>query len=102
MASRQAAAEPDLDDAPEQEAYSGRLLLRMPQTLHGELARAAGREGVSLNTYITAALSASVGWRSAERESGPSRLVRAALIADLVLVAVAAAAAIALLLVAVL
>jgi predicted RNase H-like HicB family nuclease len=33
-------------------AYSGRLLLRMPQTLHGDLAEAAERDQVSLNAYI--------------------------------------------------
>jgi antitoxin HicB len=32
--------------------HSGRLLLRMPQSLHGELAEAAEREQVSLNAYI--------------------------------------------------
>jgi predicted RNase H-like HicB family nuclease len=32
--------------------YSGRLLLRMPKTLHSELAQAAERDEVSLNAYI--------------------------------------------------
>jgi RNA polymerase sigma-B factor len=39
---------------------SGRLLLRLPRSLHGELAAAATREGVPLNTYITSALAAAV------------------------------------------
>jgi RNA polymerase sigma-B factor len=39
---------------------SGRLLLRLPRTLHTELADAAEREGVPLNTYISAALAAHV------------------------------------------
>ena len=43
--------------------HSGRLLVRMPKTLHGELTRAAEREGVSLNQFITGALSSAVGWR---------------------------------------
>ena len=43
--------------------YSGRLLLRMPRTLHGELTRAAEREGVSLNQLITDVLSSAVGWQ---------------------------------------
>jgi antitoxin HicB len=43
--------------------YSGKLLLRMPQSLHGELARAAEQDQVSLNAYITGLLSAAIGWR---------------------------------------
>jgi RNA polymerase sigma-B factor len=39
---------------------SGRLLLRLPRTLHTDLADAAEREGVPLNTYISAALAAHV------------------------------------------
>ena len=46
------------------QSHSGRLLLRMPQTLHAELARAAERERVSLNQFITDALSGSLGWRA--------------------------------------
>jgi antitoxin HicB len=37
-------------------AHSGRLLLRMPQSLHGDLAEAAEREQVSLNAYINTLL----------------------------------------------
>src|SRR5215218_4420908 len=44
-------------------AHSGRLLVRMPRSLHAELVRASEREGTSLNAYIVAALSASVAWR---------------------------------------
>jgi hypothetical protein len=81
--------------------HSGRLLLRMPPSLHGELARAAEREGVSLNAYITAALSGTVGWRSSgAARGGLDGRVKTLLIADLVLVAIAALVAIALLLVA--
>lgn len=52
------------------QSHSGRLLLRMPQTLHAELARAAERERVSLNQFITDALAGSLGWRARTRE-GP-------------------------------
>ena len=45
-------------------AHSGRLLLRMPQSLHAALARAADSEGVSLNQFINSALSSSIGWRA--------------------------------------
>ena len=37
-------------------AHSGRLLLRMPQSLHSDLAEAAEREQVSLNAYINSLL----------------------------------------------
>ena len=51
-------------DAPA--GHSGRLLVRMPATLHAELAEVARREGVSLNALVIAALSGAVGWRSPE------------------------------------
>lgn len=44
-------------------SHSGRLLLRMPRTLHADLTRASEREGVSLNQFITDALAAAVAWR---------------------------------------
>jgi antitoxin HicB len=44
--------------------HSGRLLLRMPQSLHAELAHVADREGISLNQFITTALASAVGWRN--------------------------------------
>jgi antitoxin HicB len=59
----------DVPDPKSQQSYSGRLLLRMPQTLHAELARAAERERVSLNQFITDALSGALGWRSGAREA---------------------------------
>jgi predicted HicB family RNase H-like nuclease len=84
---------------------SGRLLVRMPRTLHAELARAAGREQVSLNQFITGVLSAAVDWRrspaptaTAEpRPAPPSRLLQLALLANLALVAAAAIVAVVLL-----
>jgi hypothetical protein len=81
--------------------YSGRLLLRMPRSLHEELARASDRDGVSLNQFITGALASAVGWRRADGlSSGPtatkgrSRGMTFLLAVNLVLVAFAAAAAI--------
>jgi antitoxin HicB len=109
-------------------SHSGRLLLRMPRTLHAELTRAAERESVSLNQFITDTLASAVGWRvrssSASSSSGagpiqtpgaeslttePSatrpirrdtspRLVTIALAANFVVVAVAGVVAIAVLL----
>jgi antitoxin HicB len=105
-------------------SHSGRLLLRMPRTLHAELTRTAEREGVSLNQFITDTLASSVAWRgrspsasgagpiqtpgaeslttepnaarSTRRDS--SRLVAIALTANFVVVAVAGIVAIAVLL----
>lgn len=37
--------------------YSGQTRLRLPRSLHGNLSRAAKRDGVSLNTYIVHLLS---------------------------------------------
>jgi antitoxin HicB len=51
-------------------SHSGRLLLRMPRTLHAELTRASDREGVSLNQFITDVLAAAVVWRSASHPPG--------------------------------
>jgi antitoxin HicB len=80
-------------------AHSGKLLVRMPRSLHAELFRASEREGTSLNAYIVAALAASVAWRRpGESGSAPaSRGLSLALKANLVVLAVAAAVAIALL-----
>jgi predicted RNase H-like HicB family nuclease len=45
-------------------SHSGRLLLRMPRTLHADLTRASEREGVSLNQFITDVLAGAVAWRA--------------------------------------
>jgi antitoxin HicB len=74
------AAEREGKEVPEPkttQSHSGRLLLRMPQSLHAELARAAERERVSLNQFITDALSGSLGWRSPDREIDSVRGTRA-------------------------
>ena len=49
--------------------FSGRFLLRIPQSLHAKLAREAEREGVSLNQYAATTLAGAVGWR---REKEPA------------------------------
>lgn len=43
------------------DAYSGRFLLRLPRSLHAELARQAELEGVSLNHYVTTTLARAAG-----------------------------------------
>jgi antitoxin HicB len=74
-------------------SHSGKLLVRMPRSLHAELVRASEREGTSLNAYIVAALSASVAWR----RSGAAEQQSLALTANLIVLAIAALIAVALL-----
>jgi RNA polymerase sigma-B factor len=104
----QPAPKPDPEPEPEPEpeakpqpAHSGRLMLRMPQSLHTELARAAEREEVSLNQYITNTLAASMRWH-AEREAvqQPPRWLPAALVTNIVVVIIAGVIALVLLIVA--
>jgi RNA polymerase sigma-B factor len=90
--------------------HSGRLLLRMPRTLHDELAEAAEREDMSLNRFITGILTAAVQGRHGELSgsSEPSELearevprwLPAAIVANIVVVVVAAVVAIVLLVIA--
>src|SRR5262245_28548001 len=47
----------------DEEEFSGRFPVRVPASLHADLARSAGREGVSLNSFVTSALAGAVGWR---------------------------------------
>jgi RNA polymerase sigma-B factor len=113
MATRE--AEDRAAQQPQQSTHSGRLLVRMPQSLHAELARVAEREGVSLNTLITGALASAVSWREgsieglddvvdAEAPAKPARerprWTSIALAANLVVVVLAAIVAIVLLIVA--
>jgi predicted HicB family RNase H-like nuclease len=86
-------------------SHSGRLMLRMPQTLHAELVRAAQREDVSLNQFITGVLAGTVEWRSegAAEQSGIPRAAgwsRAALVANIIVLAIVGVVALILLIVA--
>jgi HicB family len=80
----------------------------MPPGLHAELARAAERDGVSLNGYITSRLGESVSWGSTEQRSTPAEgktpqpTIVWVLVANAVAVALAAAAAIVIVLIAIL
>jgi hypothetical protein len=101
----------------ERPSYSGRLLLRMPRTLHAELAQAAEREGTSLNQLIVGLLSRSIGGPGKQPNEGGvlvaggdatgpvasargSRGLRIALVLNLAVVLLAAATAVTLLIVA--
>lgn len=88
--------------------HSGRLMLRMPQSLHADLAEAAEREEVSLNQYITNTLAAGVGWHT-EGSAGaglepsdrvPPRWLPAAIVTNIVVVVIAGVIALILLVVA--
>jgi predicted HicB family RNase H-like nuclease len=97
-------------------SHSGRLVLRIPQGLHAELAHKADKEEVSLNGLITGMLAGGVGWqREGVTEEGafesqldvpPSdaaaraKFLPVAIIANIVVVVLAALAAIALLIIA--
>lgn len=90
-------------------APSGRFLVRMPSGLHEELTRAAEREQVSLNRFVTAQLAASVGSTGspapagapvpAEASSAPDRRARFRFLVavNLAVIVLAAAAAVTLL-----
>jgi hypothetical protein len=71
----------------------------MPPGLHGELARAAEREGTSLNGYIIARLGEAVdrspedGAPKTANEAGPSRTITWLLVANVAAVALAGLAA---------
>jgi hypothetical protein len=81
--------------------HSGRLMVRMPPTLHTELAQAAEEEGVSLNAFITGVLAGSVGWRApADGGAEPPAWARRTLVINLVVMGVLAVAAAALVVVA--
>ena len=62
----------DIPEPKSAASHSGRLLLRMPRTLHADLTRASEREGVSLNQFITDVLAAAVVWRAGSHASPPS------------------------------
>jgi DNA-directed RNA polymerase specialized sigma24 family protein len=103
-----AEVEPAEPNSKARAGHSGRLMLRMPQSLHAELAEAAEREEVSLNQYITNTLAAGVGWHTdssgdagPESERGaPPKWLPAAIVTNIVVVVIAGVIALILLIVA--
>lgn len=63
---------PEGHGRPPKTSYSGRFLVRMPSELHEQLSLAAEREEVSLNRYVTDALSSCVGMTSPDRTESPA------------------------------
>ena len=55
------------------EDYSGRVLVRMPKSLHRDLAETAKREGVSLNLQIVTDLEYARATRAADGSQGVRR-----------------------------
>ncbi len=51
----------DIPPAAAEEAYSGRVLVRLPRSVHRQAVAAAEREGTSLNQFILAAVAEKVG-----------------------------------------
>lgn len=49
------------------EGYSGKFLIRLPKSLHRDIARAAEHEGVSLNLFAAAALARAAGAHAAKK-----------------------------------
>jgi RNA polymerase sigma-B factor len=81
--------------------HSGRLMLRMPQSLHAELAQAAEREEVSLNQFITNTLASSLRWHTDGQEARtPPQWLPAAIVTNIVVVLIAGAIALVLLIIA--
>jgi antitoxin HicB len=66
----------DIPEPKSATSHSGRLLLRMPRTLHADLTRASEREGVSLNQFITDALAGALVWRSGGDQPPSSGLAK--------------------------
>jgi len=58
--------------------FSGRFIVRVPSSLHMDLARTADREGVSLNQFVMGALAGAVGWPRTRPGRGRSKRARGA------------------------
>jgi hypothetical protein len=54
----------------EQRRFGGRVLIRMPVSLHRELVEAAKAERVSLNQFVCALLASGMRWRQVEGDRG--------------------------------
>jgi antitoxin HicB len=57
----------DIPEPDEELSYSGKLMLRLPKSLHQKAAEAAVRDDVSLNQFIVAALAEHLGAKKAQK-----------------------------------
>lgn len=57
---------------PREEDYSGKFVVRIPSSLHADLAHTAKQEQVSLNSFTMSVLASSVGWRR-EGDARPAK-----------------------------
>jgi hypothetical protein len=57
-------------------AKSGRVLVRMPESMHAYLSEAAGAEGVSMNLFICSILAMALDWRNTRAQRRPIDEVR--------------------------
>lgn len=62
----------DIPEPTQSREYSGKLLVRMPKSLHARLALSASREGVSLNQYVVSRLSSAGLIRESARPDNES------------------------------
>jgi hypothetical protein len=97
-------AEPTTASRKRSGTHSGRLLLRMPESLHADLARASERAGMSLNAFINDVLAQSLGRSGAAKPAAGTprtqprrRLVERLLIVNVVVLAAVGVLAIVLL-----
>jgi RNA polymerase sigma-B factor len=99
----------ELPDPRPTASYSGRLMLRMPRSLHAELSDAAEGDGVSLNQFIASSLEKALAAPApandealegdARDRPGVPALLRVAIIINLVVLLVAAVVAVVILVV---
>lgn len=99
----------ELPDPRPTASYSGRLMLRMPRSLHGALSDAAEREGVSLNHFIASSLESALAAPTTATDEAPEddtkdrrgvpTLLRVAIIINLVVLLVAGIVAVVILVV---
>ena len=60
------------------EEFSGKLLLRLPKSLHRRAAQWAARDAVSLNQFVVAAVAERVGANAAANPTGPQAFAASA------------------------
>jgi RNA polymerase sigma-B factor len=99
----------ELPDPRPAASYSGRLMLRMPRSLHAELSEAAEHEGVSLNQFIASSLESALAAPGnatgeapdddADDRRGVPALLRVAIIINLLVLLVAGIVAVVILVV---